>query len=123
MKFLVDNAISPLVAQILNEEGHDAKHLRDYAMQAAKDNEVFQLAAKEQRILISADADFGSILALQNWTGPSFILFRGISRRPEKQAELILLNLARLQSSLENGCVAVFENGRIRLRLFAANDK
>jgi predicted nuclease of predicted toxin-antitoxin system len=118
MRFLIDNAISPRVARILSENGHDAVHLRDKGMQSAKDQEVFQLAHQENRILVSTDADFGSILALQNWTGPSLILFRGTSRKPEQQAELILLNLGKLADSLDKGCIAVLEEQRIRLRLF-----
>jgi len=58
------------------------------------------------------------MLALQNWQGPSLILFRGISRLPEQQAELLTLNLDRIKIHLEKGCVVVLEKGRIRLRLF-----
>lgn len=117
MRFLIDNALSPLVAQKLQEAGHNAVHVRDYSMQKASDDEILGRAVDESRIVVSADTDFGTLLAFRQEREPSFILFRrGVDRLPELQAQLLLSNLPTLERDLMEGSIVVFDQNHLRIR-------
>jgi len=61
VKFLIDNALSPLIAARLAEAEHDAIHVRDIDMAAATDERIFARAAAERRM-----PKKGSSLAFQH---------------------------------------------------------
>jgi predicted nuclease of predicted toxin-antitoxin system len=118
MKFLIDNALSPVLAALLQQAGHDAIHVRSIGLQHADDDVIFERAAAEHRIVVSADADFGTLLAVSLSQQPSVIQFRGAgSRKPDALARTLLANLPQLVDALENGSIVTFEPARVRVRL------
>lgn len=117
MKFLIDNALSVAFSQMLNENGHDSIHVRERGLQAAADHVILDLAQSEGRVLVSADTDLGTLLALRRSRTQSFVLFRGGgTRMPLQQARLLLTNFAAIEEALVKGSVVVFEEARIRVR-------
>jgi len=117
MRFLIDNALSFRLAMRLSAAGHDAVHVRDYDLQTAPDTVVFQRAADEERILVSADTDFGTLLANRRDAFPSVVLFRRLdSYRPRRLESLLLQSLPAVEEDLAKGCLLVIEENRMRIR-------
>jgi len=118
MKFPIDNALSPALADLLQQAGHDAVHVRSIGLQHAEDDAIFDRAAIDGRILLTADADFGALLAARSSRQPSVIQFRGEgSRKPDALARTLLANLVQLADPLDNGSIVTFEPARVRVRL------
>lgn len=117
MKFLVDQNLSPRLADLLVRSGHDAVHVRNINATGAPDTEILDLAVRDERVIISADTDFGALLAYSRATKPSVILIRAlIDRRPPELAGILVANLDVLEEHLQSGAVVAFTRTDIRVR-------
>ncbi|MBF0492998.1 MAG: DUF5615 family PIN-like protein [Deltaproteobacteria bacterium] len=117
MKFLIDNCLSPYLAEALSNLEHDAVHVREYNLHQAEDLVILQRAILEERIIISADTDFSTILALNILEKPSLILFKKNSpRHPKEQIKLLSNYLEKFSNELKEGSIVIFEEERIRIR-------
>jgi predicted nuclease of predicted toxin-antitoxin system len=86
MRFLLDQNLSPKLAAPLRAAGHDVTIARDVGLRSAADEVVITTARLEGRVLVSADTDFGAILALSGATTPSFLLMRrAANQRPTER--------------------------------------
>src|SRR3972149_8632380 len=61
MKFLLNANISPETSKFLSIKGHSSKDLISEDLSGLTDSEVYELALKENRILVTFDLDFGEI--------------------------------------------------------------
>ena len=68
-------------------------------------------------MLVSADTDFGTLLARSHATTPSVLLMRRASgRRAVAQAELIVANCEVVSADLAAGAIVVLGEETVRIR-------
>jgi predicted nuclease of predicted toxin-antitoxin system len=58
LNFLVDAHLPPALARWISARGHQARHVFDIGLQAADDPVVWELARKDDAVIISKDEDF-----------------------------------------------------------------
>lgn len=117
MKLLVDANLSPKVAVSLCEAGFEATHVVDHGLVTASDEEISSFAIEHGQVIISADSDFATMLALGGGIAPSLILLRSADLlTPAGQSSLLAANLPQVQEDLEVGAVVTIARGHIRVR-------
>jgi predicted nuclease of predicted toxin-antitoxin system len=117
MRLLLDNNLSPRLCDVLAAGDWDVVHMRSPGLHAATDEVVMEAARSDRRVLVSADTDFGALLAASHASQPSIVLVRRvIGRRTEVLANLLLANLPAIVGDLDAGCVAVIGEESMRIR-------
>jgi predicted nuclease of predicted toxin-antitoxin system len=116
MRFLADMGVDVRVVRWLNEHGHDASHLRDEKLHRLPNGEIFEKAAREARILLTFDLDFGEIAALTHGRVVTVILFRLHNTRAPHVIARLESVLQTSRSVLQRPAVLLVEESRHRIR-------
>ena len=117
MRFLADMGVSQRVVTWLQEQGHDATHLRDQGLQKLENGEIFTKAFRESRIILTWDLDFTEIVALSKTGTVSAVVFRLMNTRSDHVVERLERVLSESAQDLEEGTIISVEEGRHRVRL------
>lgn len=83
--------------------------MRRIGLQGATDARFLAHAHREQRVVVTTDTDFGTMLALSGAGGPSVILLRGIGDTVDERFDAVVSAIAVVESELLDGAVAVVE--------------
>lgn len=117
MKLLLDQGLPRTAATLLSQEGLDTLHVGDIEMSEAEDADIIQRASAEGRVVVTLDADFHTLQALDAATSPSVIRIRIEPLRAQAVTQLLLAVIAECQRELEQGAAVTVEPNRIRIRL------
>ena len=127
MRLLIDANLSPKVAAALRKAGLESVHVGDVGLLTAPDRAILDYAAANALVIVSADSDFGELLAAaRGATRPSVVLLRSADRlTSDQQAALLAANLPAAADDLEAGAIVTIARGRMRIRalpIVAAGD-
>jgi predicted nuclease of predicted toxin-antitoxin system len=83
----------------------------------AADDEIFDRAAADGYVVVTADSDFGMLLALRRATSPSVIHLRHVSEvPPDDHVDLLLANVGAIADDLDAGAIVSLSPIRLAIR-------
>ena len=116
MKLLLDQGLPRSAAKLLREAGIDTVHVSEIGYSTADDATILQRGQEEERIVITFDADFHTLLAFSRAATPSVIRIRIEGLYGKKAADLIQAVLTHCAEDLKQGAVVTVQPKRIRVR-------
>lgn len=114
LKFLVDVGVGEKVEDFLYKSGYDILSVRKLNPRMS-DSEVIDIAAKDNRIVITMDKDFGELIYNSGLIHKGILLLRTENCSGDKKVKILSEILINYSSELEeNFCV--FSKDRLRIR-------
>ena len=114
MRFLLDAcAASHSLREFLHGRGHDVVSALDVDPRAA-DEALLALAVEEQRILVTADKDFGELVFVRRRPHPCIVRF--VDMRVAERVTAMRELLDHHERHLSDSTLLVVSCGRLRIR-------
>ena len=116
LRFLVDMNLSPSIVTDLQQRRWDILRVSQVLPMDAEDFEILEFARQQNRVIITQDLDFSSLLALGGYEKPSLITFRLSVPEPETITRKLLELLPHIEDRSAEGCAVTIDDRRVRVR-------
>lgn len=114
VSFLVDENVEFSVVRHLREQGYNVLSIAE-TNPSLDDVSILMLAAKEKRIIITSDKDFGNLIFRENLPTLGIILFRMDDQSARKKVEVIDILLNNYSDRLAGNFITITD-AKIRIR-------
>jgi predicted nuclease of predicted toxin-antitoxin system len=123
MKLLVDMNLSPVWVRFLVESGLEAVHWSDIGAPTASDHELMEWAANNDYVVLTADLDFGAILAAVRGNRPSVVQLRSDLLTPNAIGDAVIAAIRQSRQELMDGALISVDAVRARLRILPLKER
>src|SRR5262249_2467685 len=116
MRLLLDQGVPRSTAELLRADGVDAVHTAEIGFSRAEDERILAEAVAQDRLVVTLDADFRTLLAFSGRAALSVFRVRVEGLGAKEMAPLIRHILEQSRQDLEEGAVISVTETRIRVR-------
>jgi predicted nuclease of predicted toxin-antitoxin system len=117
VKLVLDMNLSPALAAMISQHGHDVLHWSEVGDQRAPDLTILRWAREHGRVLVTHDLDFAAILADTDATAPSVIQVREQDLLASETAGAIVRAITAAAPALARGAIVTIHEDRSRIRI------
>jgi predicted nuclease of predicted toxin-antitoxin system len=118
MKWLADENIQGLIIDQIRAAGEDVLTVAELDLSAA-DPAVLELARMHERLLLTADKDFGELVERQHQAVPGVLLLRLHGLPLQERASILVAAIQRFGRRMP-GSFTVVHRDRVRIRPLSA---
>jgi predicted nuclease of predicted toxin-antitoxin system len=117
LRLLLDQNLSPETSRFPREEmGFDVNDTRQLGLEAASDTEIAEYAAREGRIVVPFDSDFGDIREFQPGDNPGVIRLKIHPQTTELLHPILRDFFSKVSETDLRGALVTVEPGFYRIR-------
>ncbi|NES22693.1 MAG: hypothetical protein F6K41_28185 [Symploca sp. SIO3E6] len=116
IRLLADMNISPQTVTFLQQQGWDTVRVAEVLPATTPDSEIMEFARREERVIVTQDLDFSTLLALGGYNQPSLITLRLSASDPDTVNQKLIKVLPGVEELLEEGCAVTIQDTNVRIR-------
>lgn len=116
MRFLADMNLSPSTVADLASDEIDIIRVSNLLPVHASDKQILDLARQQERVVITHDVDFSTLLALGGYNSPSLITLRLFDSDPDLVTRRLRQVLPKIESALYRGSAITIDELNVRVR-------
>ena len=113
---LLDQGLPRSTVTLLRGVGWDINHVGELGMSRARDEEILRYARREGCTIVTLDADFHAIVAVENASGPTVIRIRIEGLNGQAMANLLTSIWPRIEEHVTRGAMITVTSRTIRIR-------
>ncbi|MCP4603924.1 MAG: toxin-antitoxin system, toxin component, PIN family protein [Proteobacteria bacterium] len=113
MRLLLDSCVWAGAAADLSATDHDVETVASWPEDPG-DEEILDVARKQDRILVTLDKDFGELAIVKGFDHAGIVRLAGFGAR--QQGAICIRLLRDYSKELEDGAIVTAQPGRVRIR-------
>ena len=115
-RVLLDQGLPRGAVPLLKQAGWHVVHTGDIGLMCATDRHIVEYAREEGLVIVTLDADFHAIIAVENASSPSVVRIRREGMKAHALASLLVEIWPAVSDQLQSGALVTIDDRSVRVR-------